>query len=280
MDEVSVYLPFDSIHNCRDLAGIKTCHHKVIKPGMLIRSGHLGHANRQDLLTLQGMGIKNVVDLRTTWETTFFPDHPVPESTYIHDPVYRETDLSQDAGGQAELVEEAAKDSRQLMCSMYASSMSDKDAIAAWKEFFNILKNNEGGILFHCTQGKDRTGMAAMLLETALGVSPEDRLKDYLQTNLYMVKEANKDEKLVQKVAENFEVTLDDDIDSYLYAHKSYYDAAQNKVIEMAGSWEGYLIQILGLTEEDLKVLQEKFLIDEKEAAKEMKASQPADQPV
>ena len=276
MNEVSVYLPFDSIHNCRDLAGIKTCHNKVIKPGMLIRSGHLGYANCQDLLTLHGMGIKNDVDLRTTWETTFFPDRSIPESIYIHDPVYREVDLSEDAGGQVKLAKEATTDSRQLMCSMYASSMSDKDAIAAWKEFFDILKNNEGGILFHCTQGKDRTGMAAMLVETALGVSPEDRLNDYLQTNLYMAKEAGKDEKLVQKVAENFEVTLDDDIDSYLYAHKSYYDAAQNKVIEMAGSWEGYLTKILGLTEEDLKVLQDKFLIDEQEAAREMKASQTA----
>lgn len=276
MNEVSVYLPFDSIHNCRDLAGIKTCHNKVIKPGMLIRSGHLGYANRQDLLTLHGMGIKNDVDLRTTWETTFFPDRSIPESIYIHDPVYREVDLSEDAGGQVKLAKEATTDSRQLMCSMYASSMSDKDAIVAWKEFFDILKNNEGGILFHCTQGKDRTGMAAMLVETALGVSPEDRLNDYLQTNLYMAKEAGKDEKLVQKVAENFEVTLDDDIDSYLYAHKSYYDAAQNKVIEMAGSWEGYLTKILGLTEEDLKVLQDKFLIDEQEAAREMKASQTA----
>lgn len=276
MNEVSVYLPFDSIHNCRDLAGTKTCHNKVIKPGMLIRSGHLGYANRQDLLTLHGMGIKNDVDLRTTWETTFFPDRSIPESIYIHDPVYREVDLSEDAGGQVKLAKEATTDSRQLMCSMYASSMSDKDAIAAWKEFFDILKNNEGGILFHCTQGKDRTGMAAMLVETALGVSPEDRLNDYLQTNLYMAKEAGKDEKLVQKVAENFEVTLDDDIDSYLYAHKSYYDAAQNKVIEMAGSWEGYLTKILGLTEEDLKVLQDKFLIDEQEAAREMKASQTA----
>ena len=276
MNEVSVYLPFDSIHNCRDLAGIKTCHNKVIKPGMLIRSGHLGYANRQDLLTLHGMGIKNDVDLRTTWETTFFPDRSIPESIYIHDPVYREVDLSEDAGGQVKLAKEATTDSRQLMCSMYASSMSDKDAIAAWKEFFDILKNNEGGILFHCTQGKDRTGMAAMLVETALGVSPEDRLNDYLQTNLYMAKEAGKDEKLVQKVAENFEVTLDDDIDSYLYAHKSYYDAAQNIVIEMAGSWEGYLTKILGLTEEDLKVLQDKFLIDEQEAAREMKASQTA----
>ena len=276
MNEVSVYLPFDSIHNCRDLAGIKTCHNKVIKPGMLIRSSHLGYANRQDLLTLHGMGIKNDVDLRTTWETTFFPDRSIPESIYIHDPVYREVDLSEDAGGQVKLAKEATTDSRQLMCSMYASSMSDKDAIAAWKEFFDILKNNEGGILFHCTQGKDRTGMAAMLVETALGVSPEDRLNDYLQTNLYMAKEAGKDEKLVQKVAENFEVTLDDDIDSYLYAHKSYYDAAQNKVIEMAGSWEGYLTKILGLTEEDLKVLQDKFLIDEQEAAREMKASQTA----
>ncbi|MBF0579233.1 tyrosine-protein phosphatase [Erysipelotrichaceae bacterium RD49] len=274
MKEASVYLPFDSIHNCRDLAGMKTRFGKVIKPEMLLRSGDLSHATRQDLLTLQKMGIADVVDLRTTWETTFFPDRPVPESTYIHDPVYRETDLAKDAGSQMDLAKDAVKDSKELMCRMYASSMSDPDAIQAWKEFFDVLKSAKAGTLFHCTQGKDRTGMAAMLIESALGVSPEERLKDYLQTNLYMVKHANRDEKIVKEVADNFAVTLDDDIDSYLFAHQDYYDAAQNEVIKMAGSWENYLSKILGLSDEDLKMLQDKFLIDEAQAAAKEKEVQ------
>lgn len=273
MKEVSVYLPFDSIHNCRDLAGMKTRFKKVIKPDMLLRSGDLSHANRQDLLALQKMGIAEVVDLRTTWETTLFPDRLVPESTYIHDPVYRETDLAKDAGSQIDLAKDAVKDSKQLMCMMYASSMSDPDAIQAWKEFFDVLKRAKGGTLFHCTQGKDRTGMAAMLIETALGVSEEDRLKDYLQTNLYMAKHANRDEKIVKEVADDFAVTLDDDIDSYLYAHQDYYDAAQNEVIKMAGSWEGYLSKVLDLSAEDLQLLQDKFLMDEAQAAKQEKAA-------
>lgn len=269
MKEVSVYLPFDSIHNCRDLAGMKTHFGKVIKPGMLLRAGGLSHANRQDLLTLQKMGIGHVVDLRTTWETTLFPDRLIPESTYVHDPVYRETDLAKDAGSQMELAKDAVKDSKELMCMMYASSMSDPDAIQAWKEFFDVLKSAPSGTLFHCTQGKDRTGMAAMLIETALGVSEQDRLKDYLQTNLYMAKHANRDEQIVKEVAEDFAVTLDDDIDSYLYAHKDYYAAAQNEVIKMAGSWEDYLFKVLKLSEADLQLLQDKFLVDEAKAAKQ-----------
>jgi protein-tyrosine phosphatase len=40
--------------------------------------------------------------------------------------------------------------------------------------------------LWHCTQGKDRTGVGAMLLLSALGLEEETILQEYMRTNDYM----------------------------------------------------------------------------------------------
>ena len=50
-----------------------------------------------------------------------------------------------------------------------------------YKRFFEILINRQAApLLFHCSAGKDRTGIAAALLLSALGVDKETVMQDYL----------------------------------------------------------------------------------------------------
>lgn len=42
-------------------------------------------------------------------------------------------------------------------------------------------------MVFHCTAGKDRTGVAAFLILSALGVSEKQIVEDYLYTNLFLI---------------------------------------------------------------------------------------------
>ena len=55
----------------------------------------------------------------------------------------------------------------------------------AYHELFRLLEEHRVPLLFHCTCGKDRTGIAAMLVLLALGVSREDAIADYMLTNVY-----------------------------------------------------------------------------------------------
>lgn len=48
---------------------------------------------------------------------------------------------------------------------------------------FHLLENGELPLLFHCSEGKDRTGLASILVLMALGVSRKDALDDYELTN-------------------------------------------------------------------------------------------------
>jgi protein-tyrosine phosphatase len=68
-----------------------------------------------------------------------------------------------------------------LMVQTYQSFA--RDAIATYARFFQHLIEQPGPVVFHCTAGKDRTGFAAALLLSALGVDREAIMADYLLTN-------------------------------------------------------------------------------------------------
>lgn len=56
----------------------------------------------------------------------------------------------------------------------------------AYQRLFELLLRNDGNIYFHCTAGKDRTGVAGFLIMMALGMDEEDAVKEYLLSNKYL----------------------------------------------------------------------------------------------
>lgn len=59
-----------------------------------------------------------------------------------------------------------------------------RDFYGAFAEFLALAaKADRGPILFHCAAGKDRTGIAAALLLSALGTDRETIFQDYLLSN-------------------------------------------------------------------------------------------------
>jgi hypothetical protein len=70
---------------------------------------------------------------------------------------------------------------------LYRYLATSPEAVDAYARFFEILLASEGKpVLWHCTQGKDRTGVGAMLLLSALGLEEETILQEYMRTNDYM----------------------------------------------------------------------------------------------
>jgi len=69
-----------------------------------------------------------------------------------------------------------------LIESGYRAFSSDfKDEV---KSFFSVLLNEDNlPIAFHCSAGKDRTGIFSVLFLIALGVSRDDVINDYMETN-------------------------------------------------------------------------------------------------
>ena len=133
---------------------------------------------------------------------------------------------------------------------------------AAYRSFFEILLKADpgsGAVLWHCTDGKDRTGCAAMLLLSALGADRETVTEDYLLTNEY-----NRD--VLDAVRRRISALPmpQEKQDAFLFlaggVSENYIRHAFDTLEARYGSVEGYLSQELGIGAEERAELQNKYL--------------------
>jgi protein-tyrosine phosphatase len=178
-----MFITMEGIENVRDLGGLPRLDGARVKPGVLYRTGKLSQATQGDIKQLEQLGVSAIVDFRDASECERDPDRAVPGAVYHHVPAL--PDLSALFGPMgAELTPAQAHDHfRQL----YRYLATSPEAVDAYARFFEILLASEGKpVLWHCTQGKDRTGVGAMLLLSALGLEEETILQEYMRTNDYM----------------------------------------------------------------------------------------------
>ena len=189
--------------NIRDIGGLKTKDGHQIKYGKLYRGGALLKINEDDAKIIDGFHLTDIIDFRNEDEFADMPDY-CPKGAKMHNiPVLKKDPDS------AKKRETKGQDGNLLwfigdhtsgfehLKQVYGEFVTTEEGVHAFKEFFKILLNNDVVTYFHCSQGKDRTGFAAYLLEIALGVSHEDALDDYLLSNVAMEIRA---EALLRKV--------------------------------------------------------------------------------
>ncbi|EFA23027.1 tyrosine-protein phosphatase [Bifidobacterium gallicum] len=247
---MSKHLDFDHIANCRDLGGIATADGHHVKPGMLLRSANLHHASDQDLLALREIGVQNVVDLRTKQEREAEPDRLLSTWNIYELPSFKEMS---ELGAQLNGV---IAHPGTFICHMYTDLLVSKQGIACWSEWLRLLVDRPGSYLFHCTQGKDRTGIAAALILAVLGVDEQTIRDEYLQTNLYMNTETPRLVKMVDKV---MPMDVEADITQFLVAAPAYFDAMMQQANQYGGLL-GYAQQQLGVTDDDIAFLRATYL--------------------
>lgn len=173
-----------SASNFRDLGGHAGLDGRRVRQHRVYRSDHLAALTPEDLATLQGLGITHRIDFRGAGERSFLPAEVAGlttlaltiEPTVVH----RVQELL--AAGQVPTEAETVA----LMCQTYRGFA--RESAPVYARFFRQLLEQSTPLVFHCTAGKDRTGFAAALLLSALGVSRDDILQDYLLTNQLYVR--------------------------------------------------------------------------------------------
>ena len=73
--------------NARDLGGLPTMDGRMIRPGLLLRSGELAGITERDAQTLADYPLRTVVDFRTDLEREQKPDRVLPGVQYVHCPI-------------------------------------------------------------------------------------------------------------------------------------------------------------------------------------------------
>lgn len=171
------------IENFRGVGGYKA-NGKIVKQGLIFRSAKLDSITEKGRTLLDKLSIKAIIDFRD--------DEEVANSPTSYDRVGLSKIRLPILGGDLkqyipQLMSGSLKasDAQALMRDVYRSFVTS--CSRQYAQFLNILIDEANyPILFHCTAGKDRTGYAAALLLSLLGVQWDDVLENYLLTNDYL----------------------------------------------------------------------------------------------
>lgn len=167
------------IRNFRDLGGIKNSRGQVIPSGMLFRSANLSAAEPSELA-----GISTVIDLRTDIGRERAPDHIPGNISYHIIPIFDE----QAAG----ITRNASLDEVPDMVNLYRKMVTEhQDAVQAVLSVIFAHDFTTGGVLWHCTAGKDRCGVITAYVLSALGVDKASIMADYMFSNVACIPEAD-----------------------------------------------------------------------------------------
>ncbi|MDJ1470305.1 tyrosine-protein phosphatase [Xanthocytophaga flava] len=238
--------------NFRDLGGYLTQDGKQVKWGKMYRSADISHLTDSDLKTLSALQIQMVCDLRGEQEAASAPDR-LPEGT---ERILLPTGSENITGNTGDFMRKikTVESADSMMTTFYTRT----DHLGRkYKPVFEQLLSLETNkaLMFHCTAGKDRTGVGAALILYALGVDEPTIIADYEATNIYR-KESN--ERYIQAMvgqglAEPVARTM-------MAAKKEYLLAAFDAIKKHYGSVDTFLVQEIGLTPEKRALLQSRFL--------------------
>lgn len=243
-------LPLKGGRNFRDLGGYETNDGKRTRWGLLYRSGAMHNLTPEDYRYLGTLGIRVVCDLRATSEREHEPTQwgaePKPELLSV--------DYGSDTRGLASVIAAGAAATENMargkMIEIYTVLPTFfKESYAG---VFKRLASGEIPLAFNCSAGKDRTGVLAALILTALGVPRETVKADYALSNTYLDIEgeiARKAETNGPTPPSPFMQLPESARAAILRADPAYLDAAFAKIDQDFGSFDAYLRDFLGISD-------------------------------
>lgn len=171
-------LPLEAGVNFRDLGGYRSADGRTVRWGKLFRSGVMASLTDADYDYLQRLGIKTICDLRANDERTSEPTQAkriAPQGRYLS---WDYTSVI-DGGAFAQAFRAGGDphDTAMRLMSGFYRTMPRQFA-PRYREAFDALKTGDG-LLFNCSAGKDRTGLLAALVLTALDVDRDTVVADY-----------------------------------------------------------------------------------------------------
>lgn len=249
-------LPIQGAHNLRDLGGYATAGGAKIKWRTIYRSGAIHGLGADERAALRQLGITVICDLRT-------PDERARQPMDWHDEqnvhYYGGAPLESGARLERLLTSGTAlrAQMRERMEGVYRRLPFEQ--AHSYRHLFGQLAAGRMPLLFNCSAGKDRTGLAAALLLTALGVPRETIIEDYLLSN------DSAAELLAMMTARNprYAALLATDPDALapvLTADTAYLDIAFAEIGRVCGSVDSYLEQHLATGPADVAKIRAHLL--------------------
>lgn len=258
---------FDHLRNTRDLGGMEAQDGRRILPGRLYRSGHLYELSQADVDRLAQIA-PVIIDFRTDAERKEKPDREIPGTENVHIPIL--DDLAVGISREQRALKEVFRsfilkpeEAKQYMCDLYRAFVSD-DAVRKYAGFVNILLGtHDKAVLWHCTAGKDRAGIASVIVEEMLGIPRDEIFSDYLKTNEYLEEDIRMLTGVFKRQYGIDDRKADESLRCLFGAEREYIESFYQAVDEKYGSMDGFIRDGLWYTAEELERMKEKYLTAE-----------------
>lgn len=225
-------LPFEHVKNLRDLGGYPAADGRVTAFSRFFRTDAPARLSESEIEQLRTLGITTVIDLRGVEESAAAPCM-----------------LSRANGFDYHLMPfflgNAYPQREEEVAAMYFLMVDEQKTLA---KVMRIVAEAKGGVLYHCTAGKDRTGVMSALLLMLAGVVDEDIIADYQVSFTYLQKRI---EGMAAEMA---------GIPMYLLHSKPEYMMDFLELFRAKySSAEGYL-HAIGLSDAEVEAIREKLL--------------------
>ena len=263
---------FEGIENGRELGGLVMQDGRSIRWGKLVRSGNLNQASDKDVAILEDrFQLTDVYDLRFDAEVAGAPDRKMEGVRNTHLSTLPQVLVDGFSAGRADttqiqvsgfmerLAEYAFKPKAQEMGRrLYPAIVSDPTSQQRYGAFLRGVLEADGGVLWHCSQGKDRCGWGTAFLLAALGASRETIVEDFDLSN---VSYADQVEAISQKVIEmgggEEELAF---IRAMVGVSRENFEATLDLIDQQYGSLSEYIENQLGFSKEEQQQLRLKYL--------------------
>lgn len=261
---------FEGIPNARELGGYVLPDGGVIRHGLLLRGGSLSAATLADKQRMSSeYHVSHVFDFRTDMELKLSPDPEIVGAKYTWLPTI---DPEMEKLGTATLPGEAYRNLlvylsthasspqvQEVARHIYTDMVVNEYTQLQYAAFLqSIINTPEGAVYWHCSQGKDRTGLGAAFLLAALGADRELILSDFDLSNVAYQNEVN---AMFDRIhAKGGGLEEEKVIRTFIGVNTDYFIDALDLIDKTYGTLDEYLSEQLCLTEDDRKILKERYI--------------------
>ena len=263
---------FEGIENARDMGGLVVQDGRSVRSGMLVRSGNLSRATYADVALLkERYRLTDVFDFRFEAEAAGAPDRVIDGVGYTHLSTLPKAFAEGFSSGRVDTNKAVTRDVMALLVKyafepraqemarrLYPAIVTDTTSQRLYGEFLRGVLRAEGGVLWHCSQGKDRAGWAAAFLLAALGADRATIVADF---DLSHQSYARYVEAMTEKVKGQ---EGSDEAAAFIRAmvgvSRENFEATLDLIDQRYGSLTAYIEHQLGFSKEEQLQLREKYL--------------------
>ncbi|MDF7638025.1 tyrosine-protein phosphatase [Lactobacillus sp. ESL0791] len=242
--------------NFRDVGGYQNESGQTVKWNKIYRSDSLSSLSARDQVKLTKLRITVDCDLRSAYEKNASPDLLWPKAEYVDVPVYADSRDGNHSNKIYRFLHHIPDLKNNFIGQIYQETLLNSHSQEIFTKIFAqllVLPENEA-LVYHCSAGKDRTGMVSALILLALGVSDDTIARDYLLTNkLY-------DFAASRQLPSNDEITQ---MVAKMNVTKGEGTAIRGITETIRAGWgdfDRFFVKELGFSQEDLAHLRQMYL--------------------